>query len=1107
MSRRIVTSFVALAMMLLVGLPVGAGTASAASPDLVISQVYGGGGNAGAPFNADFAEIFNRGTAAVSLGGKSIQYASATGTGNLGIANQITVLPAVTLNPGQYFLVQEASGATGAPLTPDHTSSPAIAMAAGAGKIALVNSTTSLGCNGGSTPCSPAQTALIIDLVGYGNATFFEGSAAAPTLSNTTSAQRLSGGCQDTDSNAADFAAGAPTPRNTASPARDCNEQAPSVTSTSPVNGASDIGVNANIAVTFSEPVNVTGASFAIACTNTGGHLVSLSGGPTTYVLDPTDNFGANETCSVTVFGAQVSDQDANDPPDTMTGDESLVFSTTSEACDAPATFIHQVQGSGSATSMAGSVRSVEGIVVGDYQGPGQFSGYYVQEEDLDADTDPATSEGIFVFNTATPVSLGDKVRVRGTVGEFSGLTQLSSVSSVLVCTSGGSVTPTAVTLPVSAVSFLERYEGMRISIAQELTVTETFTLGRFGEVVLSVGGRLDNPTNVVEPGAPAIALQDLNNRSRIVLDDGNNLQNIDPTFYPQGGLSATNTLRVGDTLPSLSGVLDFRFSLYRIQPVDTSAIAFTSANPRPLAPASVGGNLRVSAFNVLNYFNGNGLGGGFPTARGATTPFEFDRQRDKIISAMTALDADVIGLMELENDATGNSAIEDLVAGLNAATAPGTYGFVDTGIVGTDAIRVGILYQPAVVTPVGGHAILNSTVDPRFIDTLNRPAIAQTFDLVATGGRFTVVVNHLKSKGSDCNAVGDPDIGDGQGNCNLTRTAAAEALVDWLASDPTGSGDPDVLVIGDLNAYAKEDPIQVFERAGYENTIDAFLGDHAYSFVFQGQSGYLDHALASASLAGQVTGVTEWHVNADEPIVLDYNTEFKTTNQVNTFYDDGPYRSSDHDPVLVGLDLNASPTVDAGGPYAVVEGGSVIVTASGTDPDGGTLAYAWDLDNDGTFETSGQSATFSAAGLQAPAQRTIRVRATDAGGLIATDTAIVNVVFGFSGFLPPVDASPDLNAVRAGSAVPIKFRLGGDQGLAILAAGSPVSMPFPCAAGASADPIAETETPGNAVLSYDASTDTYTYVWKTVKTWSGCRRFVLTLADGTVHFADFKFN
>ena len=239
---------------------------------------------------------------------------------------------------------------------------------------------------------------------------------------------------------------------------------------------------------------------------------------------------------------------------------------------------------------------------------------------------------------------------------------------------------------------------------------------------------------------------------------------------------------------------------------------------------------------------------------------------------------------------------------------------------------------------PVGPFAILTSAVDPRFIDTLNRPALAQTFGGVADGALFTVVVNHLKSKGSDCNAVGDPDTGDGSGNCNITRTRAAEALVDWLATDPTGSGDPDVLVIGDLNAYAKEDPVDRFVGAGYTDLIAAELGDEGYSFVFQGQSGYLDHALASPWLTEQVTGAAEWHVNADEPISLDYNTNFKSAGQIASLYAPDQFRASDHDPLIVGLDVGAPPAVDAGGPYQVAEGRSVTLSATGSDPDGDTL-------------------------------------------------------------------------------------------------------------------------------------------------------------------------
>ena len=180
----------------------------------------------------------------------------------------------------------------------------------------------------------------------------------------------------------------------------------------------------------------------------------------------------------------------------------------------------------------------------------------------------------------------------------------------------------------------------------------------------------------------------------------------------------------------------------------------------------------------------------------------EFTRQRTKLLAALSGLDADVIGLNELENS-TGVEPLASIVSGL-----PG-YDYIATGTIGTDAIKVGMIYRPAVVTPVGDFKLLTSAVDPRFIDTKSRPSMAQTFQVNATGARFTVVVNHLKSKGSDCDDIGDPDLGDGQGNCNQTRrAAAAQALVDWLATDPTGSGDPDFLIMGDLNSYAMEDPI-----------------------------------------------------------------------------------------------------------------------------------------------------------------------------------------------------------------------------------------------------------------------------------------------------------
>jgi len=572
--------------------------------------------------------------------------------------------------------------------------------------------------------------------------------------------------------------------------------------------------------------------------------------------------------------------------------------------CGDAATKIHSIQGSGASSPEAGNEHIIEGVVVGDFQESGQLKGFFLQEEDADRDLDPATSEGIFVYDggTGADVNPGDVVRVRGTVDEYYGLTRLENVTGMKACPSGPTASPATISLPISDVEDWEYSEGMLVTIPQTLYVTDNYNQGRYGEIHLSVGDRLYNPTNVVAPGAPALALQDLNDRSIIQLDDGSNVQNPKP-LPPYIG--AGDTLRAGDTVSGVTGVLGYAYSSYEIHPV--APVTFTRANARTAPPSDVGGTLTVASFNVLNYFTTLDTGvdvcgpSGTMECRGADTADEFARQRTKIISALSQINADVVGLMEMENNAT--AAVQDMVDGLNDALGAGTYAFIDTGTIGMDAIKVAFIYKPGTVTPVGAYAILDSSVDPRFIDTKNRPTLAQTFEENATGETFTVVVNHLKSKGSSCSSIGDPDAGDGQGNCNLTRTQAARALVDWLATDPTGSGDPDFLIIGDLNAYAMEDPVAVIKDAGYANLTEVYVGAKAYSYVYMGQFGYLDHVLANASMADQVTGMTEWHINADEPRALDYN-DF---NQPALYKPDA-WRSSDHDPAVIGLALGGRP-------------------------------------------------------------------------------------------------------------------------------------------------------------------------------------------------------
>ena len=581
-------------------------------------------------------------------------------------------------------------------------------------------------------------------------------------------------------------------------------------------------------------------------------------------------------------------------------------------ACGDAATLIHTIQGSGNASPLAGEIHVAEGVVTGDYQ-VGGLNGFYVQEEDADVDADPQTSEGIFVFAPgANDVAPGDVVRVQGTVTEFNGLTEIGTVINLAVCSSGNAQpTSTAVTLPVSAITDWEATEGMLITIDQDLFVSGSFTAGRFGEVDLAVGGPLDTPTNVVAPGPPAMALADLNARSRIQLDDGSTAQNplpLPPYFGPDG------TLRIGDSIPDLTGVLSFSFGVYEVLPV--GAIEFTRENERPLGAPVVEGSMTIAAFNVLNYFitidNAGPICGPAlnQDCRGADTADELARQRAKIVAALAELDADVVGLIEIEN-APDDAPIADLVAGVNDVAGAGTYDYVATGAIGTDAIRQALIYKPANVTPVGAFAILDSSVDPRFVDTLNRPVLAQTFQENGTDDLVTVAINHLKSKGSNCNDVGDPDVGDGQGNCNLTRLAAAEALVDWLATDPTGSGNGQAIIIGDLNSYAMEDPITAVKAAGYTDLIASLEGtggweDGAYSFNFNAESGYLDHSLASSELIARVRGIGHWHINADEPTALDYNN----FNQPALFQPD-EFRSSDHDPIVVGICETTAPVVD----------------------------------------------------------------------------------------------------------------------------------------------------------------------------------------------------
>ena len=584
-------------------------------------------------------------------------------------------------------------------------------------------------------------------------------------------------------------------------------------------------------------------------------------------------------------------------------------------------TTVSDIQGTGTASPLEGQTVTVRGQVTGDFQEGDSddrrnLGGFYLQDGPPDASFD--TSDGVFVFDGDIPpldVGVGDVVEVTGEVTEHFGETQISASSVRIV--GSGTLIPAPINLPVSGtttnsdgglIADLERYEGMLVEFTGTLTVTDVRELEQFGEVTLSQGGRLYQFTNGNTPDAAGYdAHKDLNARRTIVLDDGLRTRNPDEIRYLDAGNTSDYSIRSGDTLTGLIGNLRYSRGsggngeeTWRLMP--TMDPVFVSANPRPGAP-SIGGSIRVATFNVENFFTTIDAGqddcgpSGNAGCRGADTPIEYTRQLDKIVTALALLDADIVGLVEIENNT--DASLVALVDALNARVGSGTYTFVDTGTIHDDVIKTGFIYRVATIGPTGGFALLDRSVDSRFNDARNRPALAQTFSVTATGAVFTLAINHLKSKGSPCDADGDPNLDDGQGNCNMTRTNAAAALADWMATDPTGSGDDDFMILGDFNAYNSEDPLTALTSAGLVNLLDTIT--NPYSFTFDAQAGALDHAVASASMAAQVADVIEWHINADEPELHDYNLEFG--RDPTLFEASTPYRSSDHDPVVIGLD------------------------------------------------------------------------------------------------------------------------------------------------------------------------------------------------------------
>jgi len=718
-------------------------------------------------------------------------------------------------------------------------------------------------------------------------------------------------------------------------------------------NSIKDLQISADIVLRVNEAVTLDAAKIRLLDSNQDVVAATVTLDGQTVRIDPADALAGNQTYQV-VLDADALKDSANN----------VSAATTVQVDTAPppaALRIHDIQGSGATNARNGEVVTVEAIVFGDFQnGDGDakrdLGGFFMQEEKANQDGDAATSEGIFIYEGTgamlTDVKAGDRVKVTGVVGEFGGKTQITASQVTMV--QAGAVADVAsalavdISLPaqnaveISAGKYqadLKAVESMLVRVSDTLTITEQFDLDRYSQVTLTAGERPFQFTADHAPDAAGFAahMKKLG-AGQIVYDDGLSKQNQPPSDLDGfAGYNTATAPRMGDTIDGLTGVLDAYSGVWRLRSVEDGTVTVNKANPRDTAPEDVGGRLKLAGLNVLNYFttlneNGAKTDVGLEP-RGANNQAEFDRQTDKLVNTLLKLDADVLGLVELENNFVDNApgnALDYLVDQLNAKLADPAdhYAWVDPGTknVGSDAIAVGLIYRPAklklaegtrvatlndatLATLDGGQAILDQSAVGRVFDGENtsRNPLAATFEEIATGEKFTAVVNHLKSKGSATPEGGsaNADKLDGASAWNHQRELAVSALTKWLATNPTGSSDTDQVLLGDFNSYAKENPMAMLASAGFVNVEDRL--SKPYSYVFDAQLGTLDYVLASTSLNQQITGVTQWHLNSDEADALDYNLDFGRDPAI--FDAKVIARVSDHDPLLIGLNLATSTT------------------------------------------------------------------------------------------------------------------------------------------------------------------------------------------------------
>jgi predicted extracellular nuclease len=777
---------------------------------------------------------------------------------------------------------------------------------------------------------------------------------------------------------------------------------APLVSTTDPAQGAKNVLLDSNITVTFNEPVILSGSWFLLSCLTSGIHTAVVSGGPTIFTLNPDTDFAFGEICTFIVFASSVTDQ--NVPPGAMAGNSIISFNTVSSPVA-----IHDIQGAAHLSPKNGQAVNTQGIVTA-LRTTGTTRGFYLQDPNPDAN--PATSEGVFVFSGATSdpaslVAVGDLVQIAATVSEYRAdaveltVTELVAPYTITTVSSGnalpapivlgtgglvppsaiieddatGSVETTGIFDPASdGIDFYESLEGMLVQVNDAVAVgpRSDFTSNREIAVVGDNGANASVRTN---RGGLVAQANDFN-PERIILND----------WISSGPiLPAAN---VGDTFPgAITGVIDYSFNNFKLQVISMPALVSGGLTQETASAAGLN-QISVATFNVSNLA---------PTDPAS----EFSTLAGLIVNNLQS--PDIISIEEIQDNsgATDDGVVDAsttwnmLIAAIQSAGGP-AYEFrqidpvndQDGGATGGN-IRVGFLFRTdrglSFIDRVGATSTTADAVtgsgaatqllySPGLIDPTNaafntsRKPLAGEF--MFNGHHLFVIANHWNSKSGDppLFGVNQPPVFSSEVQRNQQATVVHDFVNSILAADPNAN----VIVLGDLNDYQFSSALTTLKGspAILTDMIETLSLAEQYTYVYEGNSETLDHILVSDALTAR-------------PYVYDVvyvNSEFAV-------------QASDHEPQAMLITLNDPPTADAGGPYTVDEGQSVAVSATGSDLEGGPLTYAWDLDNNGTFETSGQSVLFT--GADGPADQTIAVKVTDNGGLftVATTTVHINSV------------------------------------------------------------------------------------------------------------------